>query len=228
MTARDLTPSAAVGGEGADGPEVGQDAVGLILSSYLGLINSTPVLLSLLYDANMLPEQTTTVRGALSTAAVCEAYKAALQPSSAADAKPVDARAICEALGFDPTNHHNAATCPYCIPDETLRAEIKARHAQTQPSQQAGTERPERVAELLEANNRYQQEAGDARAEVTRVEVERDRVIDGAKTVCLEAWTDRHGRLHNHPSVIALDTILAALKTSGAIPPRRSVSRPYL
>lgn len=25
-----------------------------------------------------------------------------------------DMRAICEALGFDPTNHHNAAKCPYC------------------------------------------------------------------------------------------------------------------
>lgn len=28
----------------------------------------------------------------------------------------VDSRAICEALGFDPTNHHNAAKCPYCSP----------------------------------------------------------------------------------------------------------------
>ena len=27
-----------------------------------------------------------------------------------------DMRAICEALGFDPTNHHNAAKCPYCRP----------------------------------------------------------------------------------------------------------------
>lgn len=25
-----------------------------------------------------------------------------------------DMRAICAALGFDPTNHHNAAKCPYC------------------------------------------------------------------------------------------------------------------
>lgn len=25
-----------------------------------------------------------------------------------------DMRAVCEALGFDPTNHHNAAKCPYC------------------------------------------------------------------------------------------------------------------
>lgn len=27
-----------------------------------------------------------------------------------------DMRAVCEALGFDPTNHHNAAQCPYCRP----------------------------------------------------------------------------------------------------------------
>lgn len=26
----------------------------------------------------------------------------------------LDVRAIVEALGFDPTNHHNAAKCPYC------------------------------------------------------------------------------------------------------------------
>lgn len=54
------------------------------------------------------------------------AYDAAL--SNPAQALP-DARGICEALGFDPTNHHNAAACPYCIPDEALRAEIKARFA---------------------------------------------------------------------------------------------------
>ena len=29
-----------------------------------------------------------------------------------------DMRLICEALGFDPTNHHNAAKCPYCRADE--------------------------------------------------------------------------------------------------------------
>ncbi|WP_333611907.1 hypothetical protein [Brevundimonas bullata] len=49
---------------------------------------------------------------------------AALSPEAPARE---DARGICEALGFDPTNHHNAAACPYCIPDEALRNEIKAR-----------------------------------------------------------------------------------------------------
>jgi len=29
-----------------------------------------------------------------------------------------DMRSICEALGFDPTNHHNALKCPYCRPAE--------------------------------------------------------------------------------------------------------------
>jgi hypothetical protein len=30
-----------------------------------------------------------------------------------------DMPAICAALGFDPTNHHNAARCPYCTPRPT-------------------------------------------------------------------------------------------------------------
>lgn len=29
-----------------------------------------------------------------------------------------DVRAIVEALGFDPTNHHNALVCAYCNPDK--------------------------------------------------------------------------------------------------------------
>jgi hypothetical protein len=29
-----------------------------------------------------------------------------------------DMPAICKALGFDPTNHHNAAKCPYCTPSQ--------------------------------------------------------------------------------------------------------------
>lgn len=39
--------------------------------------------------------------------------------------RPADQQAIIEALGFDPTNHHNAATCPYCTPhpdDEAAEA----------------------------------------------------------------------------------------------------------
>lgn len=37
------------------------------------------------------------------------------QLSQTMQAEP-DMRAVCEALGFDPTNHHNAAKCPYCRP----------------------------------------------------------------------------------------------------------------
>lgn len=38
-----------------------------------------------------------------------------------------DGRAICEALGFDPTNHHNAERCPYCNPNGwTLRPHPQA------------------------------------------------------------------------------------------------------
>lgn len=35
---------------------------------------------------------------------------------SSTPATEVDMRAVVEALGFDPTNHHNAAKCPYCTP----------------------------------------------------------------------------------------------------------------
>lgn len=68
---------------------------------------------------------------------------------------------------------------------------------------------PDRVSELLEANNRYQQEARDARAEVREFEVEYDRLLDAAKAVCLAAWTDRHSRLHGHATVEALDKVIS-------------------
>lgn len=32
-------------------------------------------------------------------------------------------RAICDSLGFDPTNHHNALKCPYCNPNRLVPAE---------------------------------------------------------------------------------------------------------
>lgn len=51
---------------------------------------------------------------------VWRAMLAAVTPhdTSPAPAAEPDMRAICEALGFDPTNHHNAARCPYCRPTE--------------------------------------------------------------------------------------------------------------
>lgn len=45
------------------------------LSRYRKLISDTPVLLSLLYDADLLPEQIVSRRGAISMAAVCIAYE---------------------------------------------------------------------------------------------------------------------------------------------------------
>ena len=47
-----------------------------VLSAYRKRINETPILLSLLYDADLLPEQIISVRGAISMAAVVEAYEA--------------------------------------------------------------------------------------------------------------------------------------------------------
>ena len=61
---------------------VGEATVAEILGGYLSLINSTPAILSLLYDADLLPEQIVTMREAVCVAAVCEAYKAALSSVS--------------------------------------------------------------------------------------------------------------------------------------------------
>lgn len=43
-------------------------------------------------------------------------YDAAIAVEPGNPANQADVRAICEALGFDPTNHHSAAKCPYCHP----------------------------------------------------------------------------------------------------------------
>lgn len=48
--------------------------VQVYLSRYLTKINNTPALLSLLYDANMLPEQIVTEKDAKAVAAICIAY----------------------------------------------------------------------------------------------------------------------------------------------------------
>ncbi len=53
-----------------------QEAISLTLSPYLALINQTPVLLSILYDVNLLPECVHTVADAERTVAVCLAYRA--------------------------------------------------------------------------------------------------------------------------------------------------------
>ena len=45
-----------------------------------------------------------------------DAQPVAAQPVAAREDMP----AICAALGFDPTNHHNAAKCPYCTPQPVI------------------------------------------------------------------------------------------------------------
>lgn len=47
--------------------------------------------------------------------------------------------AICAALGFDPTNHHNAAKCPYCRP--SLAASPSPRTPE-QPEQRPDSDHP--------------------------------------------------------------------------------------
>lgn len=51
-----------------------EEHVDEILKPYLKQINSTPMLMSLLYDIDMLPEQTVTVAGAIRLAAFCELW----------------------------------------------------------------------------------------------------------------------------------------------------------
>jgi hypothetical protein len=46
-----------------------------IVQPYRGYISSTPELMSLLYDIDMLPEQTISVVGAVRLAAFCEVWK---------------------------------------------------------------------------------------------------------------------------------------------------------
>lgn len=53
-----------------------EDGVEEIVAPYREQINTTPMLLSLLYDADLLPEQIVSMRGAKSMAAVVEAYEA--------------------------------------------------------------------------------------------------------------------------------------------------------
>lgn len=63
-------------GRGKHPDDPRDDGVAEILGGYLKQINDTPALLSLLYDADMMPEQIISVRGAISVAAVVTAYNA--------------------------------------------------------------------------------------------------------------------------------------------------------
>jgi hypothetical protein len=56
-----------------------------IVGGYRAFISERPDLLSLLYDINMLPEQTLTVQGAIRLAAFCEVWKKGEDGDLAAD-----------------------------------------------------------------------------------------------------------------------------------------------
>ena len=49
--------------------------IDMIISPFLELINSTPELLSLLYDLDIMPEQVASIRDALYLYTVCEAFR---------------------------------------------------------------------------------------------------------------------------------------------------------
>lgn len=56
-------------------PSGPSEDVDKIVQPYRSFINSTPELLSLLYDIDMLPEQTISIPGAIRLAAFCEVWK---------------------------------------------------------------------------------------------------------------------------------------------------------
>ena len=56
-----------------------QHAVQEVVATYRSTISNTPALLSLLYDVDLLPEQIVTMRGAVTMAAVVEAYNLGTQ-----------------------------------------------------------------------------------------------------------------------------------------------------
>jgi hypothetical protein len=66
-----------------------EDGVEEIVASYRKFINDRAPLLSLLYDIDMLPEQTVTRQGAIRLAALCEVWNSAEQGQLSAPAKPV-------------------------------------------------------------------------------------------------------------------------------------------
>ncbi|WP_312529958.1 hypothetical protein [Paracoccus sp. (in: a-proteobacteria)] len=74
----------------------GEAKVQEIIAAYRQTINSTPALLSILYDADLLPEQLVSVRSAISMAAVVEAWEAG-RASVATDLAPHTLREINEA-----------------------------------------------------------------------------------------------------------------------------------
>ena len=78
-------------------------------------------------------------------------------------------RAICEQLGFDPTNHHNAAKCPYCSPPDDQR----------------------RKPSHLPANAYNPRPDLDTVIEQLTAECDKTRGHDGSKTTNVRIWVLR-------------------------------------
>jgi hypothetical protein len=73
-----------------------EDGAGAIVQRYAKFINERPALLSLLYDIDMLPEQTTTRAGAIRLAGLCEFWKKGESGELAPSTAPVaDVRKLC-------------------------------------------------------------------------------------------------------------------------------------
>ena len=52
-----------------------EEGVAELLAHYTKFINSRPMLISMFYDADMLPEQIVSMRGAVSVAVVCDVWR---------------------------------------------------------------------------------------------------------------------------------------------------------
>ncbi|MBY3155229.1 hypothetical protein HFO56_23180 [Rhizobium laguerreae] len=67
---------------------VRQQGVDEVLGPFRKFISDRPALLSLLYDVDMLPEQTVTRQGAIRLAAMCEVWRSGEEGALAAPPKP--------------------------------------------------------------------------------------------------------------------------------------------
>lgn len=79
-----------------------------IVGGYRAFISERPDLLSLLYDINMLPEQTTSMQGAIRLAAFCEVWKKGESGELATDKLPkpsLDVDALAQEIRRVDGNH---------------------------------------------------------------------------------------------------------------------------
>lgn len=76
-----------------------------IVGRYRAFINERPELLSLLYDINMLPEQTVTVQGAIRLAAFSEVWKKGEEGELASPRPALDVDALAQEIRRVDGNH---------------------------------------------------------------------------------------------------------------------------